>query len=184
MRWSDLLVPAVLVAVCAAAQAQSPTYGVGRTPSAEAIRAWDIAIGPEGKELPPGRGTAKEGATIYAERCAACHGQTGTEGPFNRLVGGQGTLNTNRPVKTVGSYWPFATTIWDYINRAMPVDNPGSLAPNQVYALTAFLLYRNGIIQETDVMDAESLPKVRMPNREGFVPDPRPDWKAPVGGRN
>ena len=184
MRWSDLLVPAVLVAVCAAAQAQSPTYGVGRTPSAEAIRAWDIAIGPEGKELPPGRGTAKEGATIYAERCAACHGQTGTEGPFNRLVGGQGTLNTNRPVKTVGSYWPFTTTIWDYINRAMPVDNPGSLAPDQVYALTAFLLYRNSIIQETDVMDAASLPKVRMPNRNGFVPDPRPDWKAPVGGRN
>ncbi|MCZ6489602.1 MAG: cytochrome c [Acidobacteria bacterium] len=184
MRWSDFLVMAVFVAVCAAAQAQSPAYGLGRTPSAEEIRAWDIAIGPEGKELPPGKGTAKEGATIYAARCAACHGQTGTEGPFNRLVGGQGTLHTNRPVKTVGSYWPFATTIWDYINRAMPVDNPGSLAPDQVYALTAFLLYRNSIIQETDVMDVESLPKVRMPNRNGFVPDPRPDWKAPVGGRN
>ncbi len=184
MRWPDLLVPAVFVAVCAAAQAQAPAYGVGRTPSAEAIRAWDTAIGPEGKELPPGQGTAKEGATLYAQRCAACHGQTGTEGPFNRLVGGQGTLHTNRPVKTVGSYWPFATTIWDYIKRAMPVDNPGSLAPDQVYALTAFLLYRNGIIQETDVMDAEGLPKVQMPNRNGFVSDPRPDWKAPVGGRN
>ncbi len=92
MRWSDLLVLAVLAAVCGAAQAQSPTYGVGRTPSAEAIRAWDIAIGPEGKELPPGKGTAKEGATLYAERCAACHGQTGTEGPFNRLVRTKFTL--------------------------------------------------------------------------------------------
>jgi cytochrome c len=94
-------------------------------------------------------------------------------------VGGQGTLNTDRPVRTVGSYWPFATTVWDYIHRAMPVDSPGSLTPDQVYALTAFLLFRNGIIQETTVMDRESLPKVRMPNRDGFVPDPRPDWKNP-----
>ena len=184
MPWSNLLVPAVLVTVCAAAQAQGPTYGLGKTPSAEAIQAWDIAIGPQGKELPPGQGTAKEGAAIYARQCAACHGQTGTEGPFNRLVGGQGTLNGDQPVKTVGSFWPFATTLWDYINRAMPDDKPGSLSADQVYALTAFLLYRNGIIRESDLIDAGSLPKVRMPNRNGFVPDPRPDWKAPSGGRN
>jgi cytochrome c len=135
-------------------------------------------VGPQGKELPPGRGTAREGASIYAQKCAACHGATGTEGPADRLVGGQGTLAGDRPVRTVGSYWPYATTVWDYINRAMPVNNPGSLTPNEVYALTAFILSRNGIVQETEVMDRESLPKVRMPNRDGFVPDARPDWKS------
>ena len=180
MRWHNFLVSTMIVAGCIAAQAQSPTYGVGKAPSAEEIRTWDIAVGPEGKELPPGKGTAKDGAAIYAQQCAGCHGQTGIEGPFDRLVGGQGTLNTSRPVKTVGSYWPFATTVWDYINRAMPTDKPGSLTPDQVYALTAFLLYRNGIVQESDVMDAQSLPKVRMPNRNGFVPDSRPDWKNPA----
>ena len=180
MRWHNLLVSMVIAAAGVASQAQSPTYGLGKAPTGEEVRAWDIAVGPEGKELPPGQGTAKEGATIYAQQCAGCHGPTGIEGPFDRLVGGQGTLNTSRPVKTVGSYWPFATTVWDYINRAMPTDRPGSLTPDQVYALTAFLLYRNGIVQESDVMDAQSLPKVRMPNRDGFVADPRPDWKNPA----
>jgi len=180
MGWSKVWVLAAGMAACAAAQAQSPKYGVGRTASADEIRAWDSLIGPEGKELPPGKGTAREGATIFAQRCAACHGATGTEGPNDRLVGGQGTLNTPRPVRTVGSYWPYATTVWDYINRAMPIDNPGSLTPDQVYAVTAFLLFKNGILQETTALDRESLPKVRMPNRDGFVPDPRPDWKNPA----
>ena len=180
MRWPNLPVYAMVTVFCVAANAQAPNYGVGRTPGAEEIRPYDIAIGPEGRELLPGRGTAREGAPVYAQRCASCHGATGTEGPNDRLVGGQGTLASDRPVKTVGSYWPYATTIWDYINRAMPIDNPGSLTPNQVYALTAFLLFRNGIIQETTVMDRDSLPKVRMPNRDGFVPDTRPDWKSPA----
>ena len=184
MGWSKrsggVWVLAAVVAAGAAAHAQSPNYGVGRRPSADELRAMDSLIGPEGKELPPGKGTAREGATIYAQRCAACHGATGTEGPNDRLVGGQGTLNTDRPVRTVGSYWPYATTVWGYIHRAMPVDSPGSLTPDQVYALTAFLLFKNGIIQETTVMDRESLPKVRMPNRDGFVADPRPDWKNPT----
>jgi len=179
MRWPNVLVCAMATVFCAAASAQSPTYGVGRTASADEIRAYDTSIGPEGKELPPGRGTARDGAAIYAQRCASCHGATGTEGPNDRLVGGQGTLASARPVRTVGSYWPYATTVWDYIRRAMPVDNPGSLTPDQVYALTAFLLFRNGIIEETTVMDRDSLPKVRMPNRDGFVPDARPDWKSP-----
>jgi len=186
MRWPSrscfgsgvaLLTAAVFLAT---GEAQSPTYGLGRTPSADEIRPYDIAIGPAGRELPQGRGTAREGAAIYAQKCASCHGATGTEGPFDRLVGGQGTLNTERPVKTVGSYWPYATTIWDYIRRAMPVDNPGSLTPDEVYALTAFLLFRNGIVEESAVMDRESLPKVRMPNRDGFIPDTRPDWKNPA----
>lgn len=178
MRWSNILIYSAVAAFCAVANAQSPNYGVGRTPSAEEIRSYDTAVGPEGKELPPGRGTAREGASIYAQRCAACHGTTGTEGPNDRLVGGQGSLASDRPVKTVGSYWPYATTVWDYINRAMPLNNPGSLTPNQVYALTAFILFRNGIVEETEVLDRESLPNVRMPNRDGFIPDARPEWKG------
>ena len=153
-------------------QAQAPTYGVGRTPNAEEIRAWDISIGPEGKELPPGSGTAKEGAKLYAQLCASCHGPTGTEGTSApRLVGGKGTLTDPlAPVKTVGSFWPFATSIWDYINRAMPRNKPGSLKPDEVFALTAFLLFKNDIIAESDVLDAKSLPKIQMPNRNGFIP--------------
>ncbi len=175
---SNLLVPMValvLNAACVAALAQTPTYNLGRTPSAEEIRAVDIIVGPAGKELPPGRGTAKEGANIYARRCAACHGPTGTakgDGVitvFKPLVGGKGTLNTLHPVWTLGSL-PFATTIWDFINRVMPYNDPGSLSADEVYAVTAFLLYRNDIIQESDILDAKSLPKIPMPNRNGFVP--------------
>lgn len=162
----------------AAAVAQGPTYHLGKTPSTEEIRAWDISIGPAGKELPPGTGTAKEGSQVYAEKCAACHGPTGAEmqaeprpGLYpNPLVGGKGTLNSIHPVTTIGSFWPFATTVWDTISRSMPPDKPGSLSADEVYAVTAFLLYRNGIIQESDVLDAESLPKLQMPNRNGFVP--------------
>ena len=173
MRWSNLLVPMMTVGACVAALAQTPTYNRGRAASAEEIRAWDISIDPEGKGLPPGRGTAQEGAAIYARRCAVCHGPTGAEGepPAKGrrtapvLVGGKGTLNTPNPVRTIGSFWPVATPIWDYINRAMPLFEEGSLQPAELYALTAFLLYRNGIIQESDVMDAQSLPKVQMPFR-------------------
>lgn len=158
--------------------AQSPTYGLGRTPKPDEIKAWDFAISPDGKELPPGSGSAVEGAKIYAANCAACHGKTGKEGPNDVLVGGQGTLNTNKPVKTVGSYWPYATTVWDYINRAMPYGKPGSLSADEVYAVTAYLLSLNGIIKEDAVMNAKTLPQVKMPNRNGFIGDPRPDWKS------
>lgn len=160
-------------------QAQDRTYeGLGRTPTSQEIQDWDISIGPEGEELPPGSGTANEGAEIFAQRCVGCHGQDlrgGNGGPA--LVGGQGTLGTLNPEKTIGSYWPFATLIWEYINRAMPpnlynvpVDPRQKLTADQVYALTAFLLYRNGIIQENDIIDSESLPEIEMPNRNGFVP--------------
>jgi len=115
------------------------------------------------------------GEQIYKQQCARCHGPKaeGDIGPV--LVGGQGTLRTARPLKTVGSFWPYATTLWDYINRAMPFDKPGLLKPSEVYAVAAYILNLNGIIGEGDVMDAKTLPKVRMPNRDGFVPDPRPD---------
>jgi mono/diheme cytochrome c family protein len=157
---------------------------VGRAATPEEIRAMDIAISTTGEELPPGSGTAKVGAPIYAEKCAKCHGATGEDGQLGpRLVGGKGTLDTLHPVLTIGSYWPFATTLWDYINRAMPRMKEGSLKPDEVYSLTAFLLFRNDIIQESDVMDSKTLPKVQMPNRNGFVP-PRLEDIGDVRKRN
>jgi cytochrome c len=152
---------------------------LGHPATAEDIRPWNIDIAPTGEGLPPGRGTVPRGATIYAARCAKCHGPSGTEGPMDRLVGGQGTLATTSPVKTVGSYWPYATTLYDYIHRAMPFDAPQSLTPDDVYSVTAWLLYQNGIIAEDAVVDAITLPAIQMPNRHGFVPDPRPDVPGP-----
>jgi len=155
--------------------AQLPTYGVGRPPTAEEVKAWDITIRADGQGLPPGSGTAALGKAIYAERCASCHGEKGEDAKYSRLVGGHGSLATAQPIKTIGSFWQYATTLWSYINRAQPFDEPGSLTADQVYAVTAYLLHLNGIIGEQDVMDAKTLPLVTMPNRDGFVPDPRPD---------
>ena len=159
------------------ALAQSPTYGVGSTPSAEEIRAWDISIGPTGKELPPGRGTAKEGAPVFAQKCAACHGATLAGGLAPTLLKAEAEpdvdpweLGRVLPIRS-----PYATTVWDYLNRAMPLNQEGTLTADEVYALTAFLLYKNDVIPEDEVLDAQSLPKVEMPNREGFAP--LPDWK-------
>ena len=174
MRCSLLTLAAILAAgIGVGAQAPQNSYGLGRTPSAAEIRAWDFAIGPEGKELPPGSGTAKRGELVAIQRgCGACHGPTLTEGPAPRLVGGEVALHTNYyPV----DHWPFATTVWDFINRAMPINNPGWLTPDEVYSLTALLLYRNGIIREDEVLDAVTLPKVQMPNRKGFITPPQ--WK-------
>jgi mono/diheme cytochrome c family protein len=171
-RPSFLLAVMVLVA-CVAAMAQGPTYKMGRTPTEAEVRAWNHAVGPDGKELPPGSGTAVEGAKLFTSRCSMCHGKNG-EGayPYARLVGGIGTLNTPNPIRTAGSYLPYATTIWDFINRAMPRDAEGTLSPSEVYAVTAFILFKNGIIKETDVLDKKSLVEVVMPNRHGFFPDP------------
>ena len=154
------------------ARAQAPNYkNVGRAPTPDEIRAWDTAVGPAGKELPPGSGTAKEGAEIFAEKCVVCHGPAGEGSQMApRLVGGKGTLTTPQPVLTVGSYWAFATTIFDFVYKAMPRGQEGSLKPGQAYALTAFLLYRNDIIKETDTIDAKTLPAIKMPNRDGFIP--------------
>jgi S-disulfanyl-L-cysteine oxidoreductase SoxD len=159
------------------ALAQSPTYGVGRTPSAEEIRAWDISIGPTGEELPPGRGSAKEGSKVYrAKGCAGCHGATGIGGraPILKSKAGPDVELWARgrilPLRS-----PFATTVWDYINRAMPLDGEGTLTADEVYALTAFLLFINGVIPEDQVLDAESLPKVKMPIGDGYAP--LPEWK-------
>lgn len=157
------------------AASQSPSLGVGRAPTAAELKAIDIDVAPDGEGLPPGRGTAAAGKAVYTSRCETCHGPTGTEGPQEALVGGKGTLATSRPQKTVGSYWPYATTLWDYIRRAMPFDHPGTLTNDQLYGVTAYVLYMNGIVGEQDVLDQASLPKIQMPNRNGFVADPRPD---------
>jgi cytochrome c len=165
----------LLLAATASLSAQSARYGVGRPPTPQEIRDLGSAIGPDGTGLPAGSGTVEAGRALFAAECARCHKPDGTGDIGARLVGGQGTLATPRPLKTVGSFWPYATTLWDYINRAMPFDRPGLLEPSEVYAAVAYVLHLNGIITEGQVMDAASLPIVRMPNRDGFVEDPRPD---------
>ena len=150
-------------------------YGLGRAASEEDIRAWNIDVVPTGEGLPPGQGTVKQGGQVFAVKCAACHGPTGKGGPKDRLVGGQHTLKDAKPIKTIGSYWPYATTLYDYINRAMPFYAPQSLTSDEVYSVIAWLLFQNGIIPEDAAIDARTLPLVQMPNRDGFVPDPRPD---------
>ena len=165
-RW--LLAAALLGLGCGVVGAQSPDLGRAATP--EEIAAWDISIDPGGADLPPGGGTARQGEAIFAAKCAACHGEKGAGKPNDQLVGGGGTLTGDKPpVKTVGSYWPYATTLFDYIRRAMPLNESKTLANDEVYALVAYLLQLNGIIGESDTMDAQSVPKVRMPNRDGFV---------------
>jgi S-disulfanyl-L-cysteine oxidoreductase SoxD len=172
-------VSALVFVASATLAAQSPKLDVGRPPTPEEIRELGSPIPPDGRGLPPGSGSVATGQQVFAEKCARCHGPKGEGDVGARLVGGQGTLNTPRPLKTVGSFWPYATTLWDYVNRAMPFDQPGALEPADVYAAVAFVLNLNGIIDERAVMDAASLPKVRMPNRDGFVADPRPDVRPP-----
>jgi cytochrome c len=145
----------------------------GRPAPASLIAAWDIDVRPDGRGLPEGSGTPDKGRDLYASQCAACHGKTGVEGPRDKLVGGIGTLATSKPVKTIGSYWPYAPTLFDYINRAMPFTAPGTLQPDEVYSLVAFLLSENGVIPAGAVIDKNTLPAVKMPNRDGFVQLPQ-----------
>jgi mono/diheme cytochrome c family protein len=154
---------------------QSPTFGVGRAPNPDQLKQIDIDVTPDGNGLPPGSGTAAQGRDVYTRRCETCHGPTGKEGPQDILSGGRGSLATSTPQKTVGSYWPYATTLWDYINRAMPFDHPSTLTPAEVYSAAAYVLFLNGIVGDQDVLNQTTLPKIQMPNRNGFVADPRPD---------
>ena len=151
---------------------KGPSLGVPAT--ADEIAAMDVSIGPDGAGLPPGSGTPKQGAEVYAAKCIMCHGPEGANGVNDRLVGGQGTLKSPTALKTIGSYWPYATTVFDYVRRAMPYPAPHSLSDAEAYAVTAYLLHLNGIIGADDVMDATSLPKVQMPNRGGFTPADKP----------
>lgn len=169
-------IAAVLVVAGSAAfaQQQPPQIGTRATPAE--IRAWDDDVEPNGAGLPPGSGSAIEGEQIYLTRCVACHGAGGQGGRNDQLSGGQGTLASAKPVKTIGSFWPFAPTIFDYVRRAMPFNAPRSLSNDEVYAVTAYLLYLNGVVTKNAVLNAKTLPNVAMPNRDGFIwTDPRPD---------
>ena len=154
------------------AGAKESAMPFGHAASPEEIGAVDIDVRPDGAGLPRGSGTVAEGREIYAVKCAACHGATGVEGPRDRLVGGQGSLASDKPVKTIGSYWQYAPTLYDYIHRAMPFTAPGTLTADEVYSLVAYLLNRNGVIEADQVVDRTSLPAVRMPNRDGFAVEP------------
>lgn len=153
----------------AALAASTPSPDLGRTPSAAELAAIDISIPPDGRGLPAGSGAVDQGRAVYAAKCQACHGAGGAGGSADRLTGGVGSLASPKPVKTVASYWPYATTVFDYVRRAMPLTAPQSLTNNEVYAVTAYLLSLDGIVAQDAVLDAAALPRVRMPNRDGFV---------------
>jgi cytochrome c5 len=163
----------VSLCVMALAGCASPTVtetpNLGRVATSAEVTGWDVSIPPDGTGLPPGRGTSAQGAVVYERKCLNCHGEKGAGQPNDRLVGGHGTLASRTPVRTVGSYWPYATTVFDYVRRAMPYTQSHSLSDDEVYAVTAYLLHLNGIIGEADVMDAQTLPKIKMPNRDNFI---------------
>ena len=163
---------ALVVGGCASAAMtpramEGPNLGREATPAQ--IAGWDISVGPDGVGLPPGKGTPATGATVYEHKCQVCHGAKGAGQPNDRLVGGQGTLASKAPVRTIGSYWPYATTVFDYVRRSMPYLQSQSLSNDEVYAVTAYLLNLNGIIGENDEMNAQTLPKVKMPNQANFI---------------
>jgi|SRR5215208_887358 len=166
------------------AQGYATQFDFGTPATLQEIEEVAIAIPPDGKGLPSGRGDYERGKQVYETGCAACHGLdlTGLGGLPNmpsgaslRLIGGRGTLTSQKPTVTVESYWPFATTLFDYIRRAMPFQAPGVLSADEIYSLCAYILAEANIIEKTTNLDAESLPKVQMPNRDGFIPDPRPE---------
>jgi len=173
------LVAALALVATAAWGAEPLHYGYGTPATRALIAGWDIDVRPDGAGLPQGKGTVEQGAELYAQQCAACHGAFGEgEGRYPKLAGGEGSLTKDRPEPTVGSYWPFATTLWDYINRAMPFPAPHTLSADEAYAITAHVLNLNNIVESDFVADRNSLPKVKMPNRDRFVwHDPRPDTK-------
>jgi cytochrome c len=169
------------------AYAQSP-YGIGRVATPAEIAGWNIDVGGDGSNLPAGGGSVSHGREVFAQQCAACHGNKGEGGIGDRLVGGQGTLATEKPVRTVGSYWPYAPTLFDYIRRAMPQNAPESLSNDDVYAVSAYILNLNGLLPADSTLDAKTLSAIKMPNRDKFVDDTRPDVKNPecmtrCGGR-
>jgi cytochrome c len=147
------------------------TPALGESVGGAEIARWDISIPPSGEGLPKGGGTARQGAAIYQAKCQACHGEKGTGELADPLAGGIGTLASRTPVRTVGSYWPYATTLFDYVRRAMPLTNPLSLTDDEVYAVSAYVLFLNGIIGADVAVNAQTLPRIKMPNREGFIGD-------------
>ena len=182
MRTRELSIAtfAVLMLACTTrAQAQG-AYGIGRVATPAEIAGWNIDIDRDGHNLPPGSGSVGHGHEVFDQQCAACHGAKGEGGLGDQLVGGQGTIATPKPVRTVGSYWPYAPTLFDYIRRAMPQNAPQSLDDNDVYAVSAYILHLNGLLPADARLDAKTLTAIKMPNRSMFVGDPRPDVKKPA----
>jgi S-disulfanyl-L-cysteine oxidoreductase SoxD len=172
MFMREALAACAVMLVTFPALAEAPQLGQAIAPVD--IAPWDISIGPDGAGLPPGSGTASQGEAVYAAKCQVCHGEKGAGGPNDALVGGFGSLATGKsPVKTIGSYRPYATTLFEYIRRAMPFPETKSLTDDEIYAVSAYVLNLNGIVGNDEVLDAQSLPKVKMPNRDGFIPFPR-----------
>ncbi len=153
-----------------AASAATEGPRLGKSASPQDVASWSLTVFPDGRGLPAGRGTAAEGRSVYEQHCASCHGPKGTGGSAEELAGARRSLTDPTPDKTIGNYWPYATTLFDYVRRSMPPNAPGSLDNNQIYAVCAYLLQLNGIISETAEMNASTLPQVKMPNREGFFP--------------
>src|SRR4051812_12942850 len=178
MRWRDLLMMAVIgvIASTASVRAQSK-FGIGRVATPDELAGWNIDIGRDGSGLPGGSGTVSHGRDIFVQQFAVCHGDNGAGAVGDRLGGGQETLATPKPVRTVGSFWPYAPTLFDYIRRAMPQNAPQSLTSDEVYAVSAYILSLNGIVPTDATLDARSLAAIKMPNRDGFGSDPRPDVK-------
>lgn len=172
---AGLLALSALLASTAASAAEK--YGLGTPATAEQIAGWDINVFADGRNLPAGSGTVMAGRDIYNAQCLSCHGAKGEGGLGDKLAGGMGTLASAKPVKTVGSYWPYAPTLFDYIRRAMPLNAPQTLSNDEVYATTAYVLFLNQLVKEDTRIDAKTLAEMKMPNRDGFVPDPRPDVK-------
>lgn len=181
MATRNLSFAVALVAIAFIANAQAEThYGIGRAATPAEIAGWNIDIDRDGNNLPAGSGTVSHGHDVFDQQCAGCHGAKGEGGVGDKLVGGQGTIATPKPVKTVGSFWPYAPTLFDYIRRAMPQNAPQSLTNEDVYAVSAYVLHLNGLLPADATLDAKSLPAIKMPNRNMFVGDPRPDVKNPA----
>ncbi len=174
--WGRLFAVAGALLPIAAFAADAPHYGFGTTPTPAQIEGWAIAVRPDGQGLPPGSGSVHDGDDLFSALCSTCHGTFGEGAGRYPRIAGEGKLTGDRPEQTVASYWPYATTLFDYINRAMPFPTPHVLPPDQVYAITAYVLNLNGLVDDNFVADAKSLPQVKMPNVNGFIwKDPRPD---------
>lgn len=179
-RGFNRLVGAVILAALAGparaeGQATQGRFGIGRAATDAEIAGWNIDVDRDGRKLPPGSGSVAHGRAVFEAQCASCHGALGEGGVGEILVGGRGTLASGKPIKTVGSFWPYAPTLFDYIRRAMPMNAPQSLSDDDVYAVSAYVLSLNGLVPDDATLDAKSLPAIAMPNRNGFVADPRPD---------
>jgi S-disulfanyl-L-cysteine oxidoreductase SoxD len=182
LRFPRLALPVMLAALAAAAAAAP--LGLGRPATPDEITAWDRDVLPDGRGLPAGAGSVLDGDELFARVCAACHGDFAEGlGNWPKLAGGQGTLDQDRPVKTVGSYWPYLTTAWDYINRSMPYGNAQTLTPDEVYAVLAYILYSNDMVDEDFVLNRQNLLQVEMPNADGFIVDDRPETEYGVFSR-